>query len=135
MAITFEALLSAEMAADPEFAAEWNRLELARTVAIALIVYRHKHQLSQGELAEHMAVRPARVAELESGETNPKIETLAKIVAPRGLSSRSTLRLPSRNRSSCARRLGTGQRTLTRAHRCGLASLDLDRTPKQPDGP
>ena len=85
MAITFEALLSAEMAADPEFAAEWNRLELARAVAIALIVYRRKHQLSQGELAERMAVRPARVAELESGETNPKIETLAKIVATTGL--------------------------------------------------
>jgi predicted nucleotidyltransferase/DNA-binding XRE family transcriptional regulator len=85
MAITFEALLSAEMAADPEFALEWSRLGVARTVAIALIAYRHKHQLSQGEMAKHMAVRPARVAELESGETNPRIETLAKIVATTGL--------------------------------------------------
>ncbi len=85
MAITSEALLSAEIAADPEFAAEWNRLGLARMVAIALIAYRHKHQLSQGEMAKRMAARPARVAELESGETNPRIETLAKIVATTGL--------------------------------------------------
>jgi DNA-binding XRE family transcriptional regulator len=104
VAITFEALLSAEIAADPEFAAEWSRLGLARTVAVALIAYRHKHQLSQGEMAERMAVRPARVAELESGETNPRIETLARSSPLPGLSSRSTLRLLGRNRSSYARR-------------------------------
>ena len=85
IAITYDELLATYMAEDPEFAAEWNRLALAHTVAVALIAYRHMHCLSQRELAQRMGVRSSRVAELESGETNPKVETLAKIVATTGL--------------------------------------------------
>ncbi len=80
-----EELLSAEMATDPEFAAEWERLALARTVAVSLIGYRADNDLSQRELAERLGVSQPRVVELESGEKNPQIETLVKIAAKTGL--------------------------------------------------
>jgi DNA-binding XRE family transcriptional regulator len=83
--ITYEDLLSAELAADPEFAAEWERLALARTVAARLIRYRSDHDLSQRDLAGRLGVSQPRVVELESGEKNPQIETLVKIAAAIGV--------------------------------------------------
>jgi len=82
---THEELLSAEMAADPKFAAEWERLALARMVASSLAGYRFDHGLSQRDLAERLGVSQPRVVELESGEKNPQIETLVKIAAATGL--------------------------------------------------
>lgn len=82
---THEELLAAELAADPEFAAEWERLALARMVAASLAGYRSDHQLSQRDLAKLIGVSQPRVVELESGEKNPQVETLVKIVAATGL--------------------------------------------------
>jgi len=82
---THEELLAAEMAADPEFAAEWERLALARLVAVQLIGYRSDHGLSQRQLAARLGVSQPRVVELESGEKNPQIETLVKIAAATGI--------------------------------------------------
>jgi DNA-binding XRE family transcriptional regulator len=82
---THEELLSAEMAADPEFAIEWERLALARMIAVQLIGYRSDNGLSQRQLAERLGVSQPRVVELESGEKNPQIETLVKIAAKTGL--------------------------------------------------
>jgi DNA-binding XRE family transcriptional regulator len=82
---THEELLAAELAADPEFAAEWERLALARMVAARLASYRSEHGLSQRALAERLSVSQPRVVELESGEKNPQIETLVKIAAATGL--------------------------------------------------
>ena len=82
---THEEMLSAEMAADPGFAIEWERLALARMVAVQLIGYRSDNGLSQRQLAERLRVSQPRVVELESGEKNPQIETLVKIAAKTGL--------------------------------------------------
>lgn len=82
---THEELLSAELAADPEFAAEWERLALARMVAARLAGYRFDHDLTQRALAKLLGVSQPRVVELESGEKNPQIETLVKIAAATGL--------------------------------------------------
>ena len=70
---------------DPEFAAEWERLALARTVVARLIAYRSENGLSQRELAKRLGVSQPRVVELESGEKNPQIETLVKIAATTGI--------------------------------------------------
>jgi DNA-binding XRE family transcriptional regulator len=78
---TAEEVLAAARAADPEFAAEWERLALARMVSTTLIAYRSDHGLSQRELAKRLGVSQPRVVELESGEKNPQIETLIKISA------------------------------------------------------
>src|SRR5664280_1196431 len=82
---THQELLSAEMAADPEFAVEWERLSLARMVAARLIGFRADHGLSQRGLAKRPSVSQPRVVELESGEKNPQVETLVKIAAATGL--------------------------------------------------
>jgi DNA-binding XRE family transcriptional regulator len=79
------AVQSAMLAADPELAAEWNRLALARTVAASLIGHRADHGLSQRQLADRLGSSTSRVVELESGEVNPTLGTLAKIAAATGI--------------------------------------------------
>lgn len=81
---THDELLSAELAADPEFAEEWERLAVARAVAVQLIRYRSEHRLSQRALATELGVSQPRVVELESGEKNPTFDTLVKIAAVTG---------------------------------------------------
>lgn len=82
---THEQVLASQLAADPEFAAEWARLAPARALAAALIGFRADNELSQRELAGMLGVSQPRVVELESGEKNPQIETLLKIAAATGL--------------------------------------------------
>jgi DNA-binding XRE family transcriptional regulator len=82
---TADEVLAAALEADPEFAAEWERLALARMVAARLIAYRSENGLSQRELAKRLGVSQPRVVELESGEKNPQIETLVKIAATTGI--------------------------------------------------
>jgi DNA-binding XRE family transcriptional regulator len=82
---TAEEVLAAALEADPELAAEWERLALARMVATRLIAYRSDNGLSQRGLAKCLGVSQPRVVELESGEKNPQIETLVKIAATTGI--------------------------------------------------
>ncbi len=82
---TAEEVLAAALEADPELAAEWERLALARMVATRLIAYRSDNGLSQRELAKRLGVSQPRVVELESGDKNPQIETLVKIAATTGI--------------------------------------------------
>jgi DNA-binding XRE family transcriptional regulator len=82
---TADEVLAAALAADLEFAAEWERLALARMVTARLIAYRSENGLSQRELAKRLGVSQPRVVELESGEKNPQIETLVKIAATTGI--------------------------------------------------
>jgi DNA-binding XRE family transcriptional regulator len=82
---TADEVLAAALDADPEFAAEWERLALGRMVAARLIAYRSDHKLSQRDLAKQLGVSQPRVVELESGEKNPQIETLVKIAATTGI--------------------------------------------------
>jgi DNA-binding XRE family transcriptional regulator len=82
---TADEVLDAALDADPEFTAEWERLALARMVAVRLIAYRAESRLSQRELAKRLGVSQPRVVELESGEKNPQIETLVKIATTTGI--------------------------------------------------
>jgi DNA-binding XRE family transcriptional regulator len=81
---THDELLSAELAADPEFADEWERLAVARAVAAQLIRFRSDQGLSQRALAQRLGVSQPRVVELESGEKNPTFDTLVKVAAVTG---------------------------------------------------
>ena len=81
---THNELLAAELAADPEFAEEWERLAVARLVAAQLVGYRSQHGLSQRALAAQLGVSQPRVVELESGEKNPTFDTLVKVAAVTG---------------------------------------------------
>jgi transcriptional regulator with XRE-family HTH domain len=68
-----------EINRDPEFRAEWERKALARLVAAELVGYRADHELSQRALAERLGCTQPYVAKLESGETNPNMETLVNL--------------------------------------------------------
>ncbi len=82
---THDELLAAELAADPEFAGEWERLAVARMLAVQLIRYRAVHHLSQRALAAKLGVSQPRIVELESGEKTPTFDTMVKIAAATGL--------------------------------------------------
>jgi DNA-binding XRE family transcriptional regulator len=83
--VAHEDLLRAQLGADPELAEEWERLALARHVAVELIRYRAENDLTQRDLAAQLEVSQPRVVELESGEKNPQFETLAHLVAVTGI--------------------------------------------------
>lgn len=82
---TESAILAEDMNADPEFAAEWQRLALARAVAHELIRFRAQHKLTQRDLADVLGVKQPRIVQLESGEHNPQIETLIDISGKTGI--------------------------------------------------
>jgi ribosome-binding protein aMBF1 (putative translation factor) len=72
-------LIAEEMNRDPSFREEWERTEFARVVAAQLIDYRSRSGLSQRALGELLEMKQPMVARLESGESNPEIETLVNI--------------------------------------------------------
>src|SRR5918911_4907480 len=80
-----EELLAEEMARDPDFREEWEQTALARLVAVQLIKYRAANKLSQRALAERLGKKQPYVARLESGETNPDLETLVNISRALGI--------------------------------------------------
>ena len=82
---TFEAVLAAEFERDPAFRLEWERTALARAVAAQIIGYRSANGLSQRALAALLGVKQPFVARLESGETNPGLETLMNISRATGI--------------------------------------------------
>ena len=83
--VPHEDVLNAQLGADPDLAEEWERLALARHVAVELIRYRAENDLTQRDLAAQLGVSQPRVVELESGEKNPQFETLAHLVAVTGI--------------------------------------------------
>src|ERR1700761_811495 len=82
---SFEELLAEEQIADPEFRAEWQRLAPARAFSVALLRYRSENDLTQRGLAEVLEVSRPRVAELESGEHNPSIDSIINVVKRLGI--------------------------------------------------
>jgi DNA-binding XRE family transcriptional regulator len=78
-------LLAEELNADSDLAAEWQRLALARAVSHDLIRYRADNGLNQRQLADVLGVKQPRIVELESGEKNPRIETLIEISRKTGI--------------------------------------------------
>lgn len=78
---TNDELIAEQLQSDSEFRAEWERTALARAVAVAIVRYRAKHDLSQRDLAERLGMKQPQVARLELGEVNPSIDTLMRIAS------------------------------------------------------
>jgi len=68
---------------DPEFRAEWERTALARWLAVEVVHFRSKHDLSQRKLAERLGVHQSDVARMETGEHTPSLSRLIRVA--RGL--------------------------------------------------
>ncbi len=77
-----------ELERDPGFRREWDRMELAREVAVVIVDYRAAHKLSQRALAEKLGWKPSVVSRLEAAEHNPSIDTLVDISRKLGLRMR-----------------------------------------------
>ncbi len=71
---------------DPEFAAEFDRFEVARLVR----ELRELKKLSQGELAARVGTKQPAIARLESGRVVPKLDLLDKVA--RALGTRLAVR-------------------------------------------
>ncbi len=65
---------------DPEFAAEFDRLEVARLVR----ELRELKKVSQGELAARVGTKQPAIARLESGRVVPKLDLLDKVARALG---------------------------------------------------
>ncbi len=69
---------------DPEYRAEYERLEPEFALARTLIETRIRARLTQAELAERMATTQSVVARLESGRAHPSTRTLEKVARATG---------------------------------------------------
>ena len=67
-------------AKDPEFRAEFDRLQLARTVK----GLREKKKMSQVQLAALAGTKQPNIARLESGKVIPKLDFLEKVARSLG---------------------------------------------------
>jgi transcriptional regulator with XRE-family HTH domain len=82
---TVGGLIAEQSNEDAAFRAEWQRLAFARHVAAELIRYRADNGLSQSDLARTLEISQPRVAKLESGEYNPRIETVIELTRKTGV--------------------------------------------------
>ncbi len=65
---------------DPEFAADFDRLEVARRIRDL----RERKKVSQGELAARVGTKQPAIARLESGRVVPKLDLLDKVARALG---------------------------------------------------
>lgn len=73
-----------ELLKDPEFKAVYDALEPEYRLARELIKARISEKLTQGQLAEKAGVSRMVVARLESGTTNPTLDTISKVAGALG---------------------------------------------------
>lgn len=69
----------AEQMKDPEYAAEYERLEPVYDIISAITMARAEQNLTQRELAERCGMRQSAFARLESGNANPTLKTLQQV--------------------------------------------------------
>ncbi len=65
---------------DPEFARDWEASEPSVEVAALVISLRADLGLTQAALAERCGLKRSYIARLESGEANPTVGTLVRIL-------------------------------------------------------
>ena len=69
----------AEQMKDPEYAAEYERLQPEYDIIDAIITARAEDDLTQRELAERCGMKQSAFARLESGNANPTLKTLQQV--------------------------------------------------------
>lgn len=77
---TLGQFVAEQRAADPEFAAEFDRLRLARRIRSL----RESRHVSQAELAAMVGTKQPNVARLESGRIVPRIDFLFRVARALG---------------------------------------------------
>jgi predicted transcriptional regulator len=64
---------------NPEFKAEWEKLQPERAILQALIEARKETGLSQKELSKRSGIHQGDISKLENGNANPSLKTLRKL--------------------------------------------------------
>lgn len=70
---------------DPEFKAEWDRLEPEFQIIEFLIEIRTKKNLSQKQLAQLTGINQRVISRIENGNANPSIRTLQRLAKGLGM--------------------------------------------------
>jgi HTH-type transcriptional regulator / antitoxin HipB len=78
---TLGELVAKQRVKDPEFAAEWDRRQLARRIR----ELREERKFTQAELAARAHTTQSAIARLESGTVTPRLDLLQKIATALGL--------------------------------------------------
>ena len=73
-----------EQMKDPEFKAEWERIQPEYEVMRSLFDARIKLNLTQKELAERSGVRQSNISRIENGTASPTVATLQALAAGMG---------------------------------------------------
>lgn len=81
---TFDDYLAEQMK-DPEFKAEWDRLEPEFAIVCAIYEARIEKKLSQKQLSELTGIAQADISRMENGNANPSIKTLQRLAKGLGM--------------------------------------------------
>ncbi len=73
-----------DQAADSDEQAEIEFEAIKAKIAGELIAYRHKHDISQKELADAMGVSQPFISQIENGDWNPSLRTLIGLIMKLG---------------------------------------------------
>lgn len=68
-----------EQMKDPEYAAEYERLQPEYDIIGAIVEVRAECDLTQKELAERCGMKQSALARIESGNANPTLKTLKQL--------------------------------------------------------
>lgn len=70
---------------NPKFKAEWDALEPEFQIIKAMIDGRKKKNITQKELADITGITQADISRIETGNSNPSIQTLQRLAAGLGM--------------------------------------------------
>lgn len=76
---TAQQSLAHDLAHDAAFRKEWQRSAPARVLALLLLRYRTKHELTQAALAKQLGFTQPQLARMEAGEVVPELDTLLRV--------------------------------------------------------
>jgi DNA-binding XRE family transcriptional regulator len=80
-----DAVLAEQLSSRPALRDEWDRMAVARAVAIRLVAYRAEHGLTQTALARQLGMHQSAIARLEIGEHEPTLATLTTLARRLGM--------------------------------------------------
>ncbi len=83
-----------EFRGDPEYERERALLRPRTNLAVNLLRLRREQGLTQAELAARAGMRQPRIAEIERGDYNARLDTVAKLAWALGIGAESLLAEP-----------------------------------------
>jgi transcriptional regulator with XRE-family HTH domain len=115
---------------DPEVRAEWDRTQLADDVSNWVLRYRIENDLTQTELADRLGWPQSVVARLESGDREPSMSTLHRLVERLGTTATIAIRPGRINVQFSKPNVSVANEIHQRRRAQRLAALDTNSSPR-----